>query len=153
MLWHQFGGTPMRRVNDWISWSVLVLTPLTVILLLLLAPDALSIWFWPVAIVATVYAFYSTLIIRYQIRTQAATLLAAKPALLHTTYQVHEKGVKMISGDEKLFLPWAEIERVREVGHLFLLFVSNETLLIVPKRSLPDEAAFRHLLRHVHKLA
>jgi hypothetical protein len=157
MLWYQFAGTPGRRINDFIGWSILVLTPPTIVLLLLLAPDALSIWFWPVAIVATAYAIYSTLIIRYQIRTQATTLLAEHPALLHTTYHVHDKGVKLLSMvgngmEEKLFLPWKEIQRVRQVGNSYLLFVSEEMLLIVPKRSLPDEAHFRTIVQAAGKL-
>ncbi|MCB0114696.1 MAG: hypothetical protein KDD84_11420, partial [Caldilineaceae bacterium] len=109
MLWHQFAGTWGKRINDFIGWSILVLTPLTIVLLLILAPDALSIWFWPVAVVATVYAIYSTIVMRYQIRRQAATILADHPLLQRTHYHVHEKGVKLtaVSGvdtEEKLFV-------------------------------------------------
>ncbi len=158
MLWHEFAGTIGRRINDFIGWSILVLTPLTIILLLLLAPDALSIWFWPVAIMATAYAVYSTLVMRYQIRKQAAILLAQRPALLHTRYHVHAKGVKLIGAgsveqEEKLFLPWNEIQRVHAVGQLYLLFVSDEMLLIVPKRSLPDETRFRAIVQQAGKLS
>jgi hypothetical protein len=158
MLWHQFSETPGKRLNDLISWMVIILTPLTIILLLWLAPDALSIWFWPVAIVAVSYALYSTFVIRYQIRKQAELLLAEKPALLKTVYRVHEKGIKLAGTaeagkDETLFIPWKEVERVKEVGKLYLLFVSQENFLIIPKRSLPDESAFRLLLQQAGKLA
>lgn len=151
MLWHQFARTSGRRINDLIGWSVLILTPLTIVLLLILAPDALSIWFWPVAIVAFVYATYSTILVRYQIRSQAASILAQHPALQQTRYQVHEKGIKLVGAgadatEEKLFLPWKEIQQVREVGALYLIFVSEETLLIIPKRALPDERQFRTIL-------
>jgi hypothetical protein len=151
MLWHQFRSTTGRRINDLIGWSVLILTPLTIVLLLLLAPDALSIWFWPVAIVASLYAFYSTIVLRYQIRGQAESILAQHPALQQARYQVHEKGIKLVGtgieeAEEKLFLPWKEIEQVREIGALYLLFVSEEMLLIIPKRTLPDEGNFRTIL-------
>ncbi len=148
MLWHQFRATPLKRINDMIAWAVLALTPLTVILLLLIAPDALSIWFWPVAIVAVLYALYSTLVIRYQIRTQATTLLAAKPALHQMRYHVHEKGIKLLGDGEAktLFLPWKEIALIQETGAIFLFFVDEEMILIVPKRSLPDLDQFRTLL-------
>lgn len=152
MLWHQFASTTGRRINDLIGWGVLILTPLTIALLLILAPDALSIWFWPVAIVAFVYATYSTIILRYQIRSQAAGILALHPALQQTHYQVHEKGIKLVGTgveevEEKLFLPWKEIQKVRQVGALYLIFVSEEMLLIIPKRALPDERQFRTILQ------
>jgi hypothetical protein len=158
MLWHHFSGTLGKRINDFIGWSILVLAPLTIVLLLILAPDALSIWFWPVAIVATAYAIYSTIFMRIQIRRQAATILADHPLLQQTIYQVHEKGVKLIAAEgvlkeEKLFLPWKEIARVREIGQLYLLFVSEEMLLIVPKRTLPNEERFRVILREAGKLS
>jgi hypothetical protein len=157
MLWHQFSGTVGKRINELVSWLVLILTPLTIVLLLWLAPDALSIWFWPVAIVAVSYAVYSTIVVRYQIRKQAEMLLAEKPALLQTRYRVHEKGVKLAAmaeggSDETLFIPWKEIERIDEVANLYLLFVSEDNILIIPKRSLPDETAFRLLLQQVDKL-
>lgn len=158
MLWHHFSSTLGKRINDFIGWSILVLTPLTILFLLILAPDALSIWFWPVAIVATTYAIYSTIFMRVQIRRQAATILADHPLLQQTIYQVHEKGVKLIAAEgvlkeEKLFLPWKEIAQVREIGQLYLLFVSEEMLLIVPKRTLPDEERFRGILREAGKLS
>lgn len=156
MLWHQFAGTLGRRLNDFIGWSILVLTPLTIAFLLLFAPDALTIWFWPVAIIATAYAIYSTLIIRYQIHTQAAALLAQHPALLHTTYLIHDKGMKLTTAaddEEKLFLPWKEIQQVRETKQSYLFFVEDERLLIVPRRTLPDEERFRAILRAAGKLA
>lgn len=158
MLWHHFSSTLGKRINDFIGWSILVLTPLTILFLLILAPDALSIWFWPVAIVATTYAIYSTIFMRVQIRRQAATILADHPLLQQTIYQVHEKGVKLIAAEgvlkeEKLFLPWKEIAQVREIGQLYLLFVSEEMLLIVPKRTLPNEERFRVILREAGKLS
>lgn len=157
MLWHQFAGSLGKRINDFIGWSILVLTPLTIVILLIVAPDALSIWFWPVAIVATTYAVYSTIVMRYQIRKQAAAILADHPLLQRTIYQVHEKGVKLTAADgvkqeEKLFLPWKEIHRVREVKQIYLLFVEEEMLLLIPKRTLPDEARFRAILREAGKL-
>lgn len=158
MLWHQFASTTGRRINDLIGWSVLILTPLTIVLLLLLAPEALSIWFWPVAIVASLYAFYSTIVLRYQIRGQAESILAQHPALQRARYQVHDKGIKLVDAgvedeEKKLFLPWKEIERVREIGALYLLFVSEEMLLIIPKRSLPDEGKFRTILEDAGMLS
>lgn len=150
MLWYQFRATPLKRLNEIIAWSVLILTPLTVLLLLLIAPDALSIWFWPVAIVAVLYALYSTLVIRYQIRSQARTLLADKPALRKTQYQVDATGIQMQEKEgtaaDAIFLPWSEVISVQETKALFLLFVDGETLLIVPKRSLKDVTAFRAFL-------
>lgn len=161
MLWHHFSSTLGKRINDFVGWSILVMAPLTIVLLLLLAPDALSIWFWPVAIVATAYAIYSTIFMRVQIRRQAAAILADHPLLQQTIYQVHEKGVKLIAVDgievdgiekeEKLFLPWKEIAQVQEIGQLYLLFVSDEMLLIVPKRTLPDEERFRSILQMANK--
>jgi hypothetical protein len=158
MLWHQFASTIGRRINDLIGWSILILTPVTIGLLLLLAPDALSIWFWPVAIIAFLYAFYSTLVLRYQMRSQAAAILAQHPALQQARYQVHEKGIKLVGmgiedTEEKLFLPWKEIEQVRELGALYLLFVSAEMMLIIPKRTLPDEANFRAILQSAGALS
>ncbi|MBX2997640.1 MAG: YcxB family protein [Caldilineaceae bacterium] len=157
MLWHQFASTTGRRINDIIGWGVLMLTPLTIVLLLLLAPDALSIWFWPVAIVAFIYASYSTLLLRYQIRNQAESILAQHPALQRAHYQVHEKGIKLVDTameeeEKKLFLPWKEIEQVRKIGDLYLLFVSAEMLLIIPKRALPDENQFRTILQSAGKI-
>lgn len=177
MLWHQYADTLGKRINDFVGWGVLVLTPVTIVLLLVLAPDALSIWFWPVAIIAFLYAAYSTLVIRYQIRQQARTLLQNHPLLASTHYQVHAKGVKLVSegtqaahelvevpnelGGEteeqekpvQLFLPWKTIDRVQSLPGLFLLFVSDETLLIVPERCLPDTKQFRAYARQAGKLS
>lgn len=158
MLWHQFAGSPGRRANDWAAWAILVAAPLTVVLLLLFAPDALSIWFWPVALLAFAYSLYSTLIVRYQIRKQAATLLETNPALARTEYHIHEKGVKLRSegtpGDTaSLFLPWKELEQVAESGECFLFFVNDETILIVPKRCVPDPPALRGLAQAAGKMS
>lgn len=156
MLWQQFASTPGKRLNDWAAWAILVAVPLTVVLLLLFAPDALSIWFWPVASLALLYSVYSTIVVRYQINRQAATLLHSNPALAHTRFVVHEKGVKLFSseaGQERsLFLPWKEIHRVAESGESFLFFVTDEDIFIVPKRCVGRIDELRGLLRRAGKV-
>jgi len=160
MIWHQFASTPGKRINDWAAWAILAAVPLTVLVLLLFAPDALSLWFWPVALLAFLYSAYTALAVRYQIGRQAATLLQTNPALARTHYHIHGKGIKLTSpgegGDENessnLFLPWKEIARVTESKESFLFFVTDENTLIVPKRSLADETAFRRLLRKAGKV-
>lgn len=156
MLWQQFAGTPGKRLNDWAAWAILFAVPLTVVLLLLFAPDALSIWFWPVAILALLYSAYSTIVVRYQINRQAATLFQTNPALARTRYLVHEKGVKLSSseaGEERtLFLPWKEIDRVAESGDSFLFFVNDENIFIVPKRCVGRIDELRGLLRRAGKV-
>jgi len=152
MLWHQFASSLGKRVNDWLGWAILAAVPLTVLLLLIFVPDALSFWFWPVALLALLYAAYSTLFIRRQIGQQAASLWQTNPALAHTRYHIHSKGMKLSSdevGDETngVFFPWKEVVRVAETGESFLFFVTDETILIVPKRCLADVNAFRRLLR------
>lgn len=154
MLWRQFASTPGRRINDLAGWAVLVLIPLTLILLLVFVPDGLSIWFWPVAILAFGYGVYSTLVMRRQIRREAESVLTANPVLARTHYRVHEKGIHASAvdasgGEVKLFLPWKKIEQVQELTNVYLLFVSDEEMLIVPKRCLPDEMAFRRLIDQV----
>jgi hypothetical protein len=160
MRWHQFGSTWQRRLNDWIAWSILVLTPITVGLLLWL--NALSIWFWPVAIVAVLYSLYSSVYLRHQLSRQAEAILAAHPALAQTQYRVHAKGIHLQSqvGDEaKLFVPWKRIAHVQELPDLYLIFVAPDhsappeesdqpdpdaaQMLVLPKRTLPDLEAFR----------
>ncbi len=174
MIWHQFASTPGKRLNDWAAWAILVCVPLTIILLLLFAPDALSIWFWPVALLALLYSAYSALLVRYQIRGQSATLLQTNPALKNTQYHIHSKGIKLTSttkpseengrgdgqeDDEEnnkstaLFLPWKEILKVAEYRESFLFFVTEENILIVPKRCVADESALRGLLRRAGKIA
>lgn len=156
MLWHQFASTLTRRINDWATWAILAAVPLTVVLLFIFAPDGLSFWFWPVALLALLYSAYSTLAVRYQIGRQAATLLQTNPALAQTRYHLHAKGVKLTSGEEggeatTLFLPWKEIERVAEFKESFLFFVTDESILIVPKRTLTNESGFRRLLQEAGK--
>ena len=153
MLWQQFASTPAKRLNDWAAWAILLAVPLTVVVLLIFAPDALSLWFWPVALLALLYSAYSTLALRYQIGRQAATLFQTNPALACTRYHVHAKGMKLTDAaaeDETngVFFPWKEVERVAEIKASFLFFVSNENILIVPKRCLTNESQFRQLLRH-----
>ncbi len=156
MLWQQFASTPAKRLNDWAAWAILLAVPLTVVVLLIFAPDALSFWFWPVALLALLYSAYSTLAVRYQIGRQAATLLQTNPALAHTRYHIHAAGVHLTGGEEggeatALFLPWKEIGRVAEFKESFLFFVTDENILIVPKRTLTDESAFRRLLQKAGK--
>lgn len=157
MLWYQFASTLGRRVNDWAVWSILVAVPLTVVALLVFLPDALSLWFWPVAILALLYSLYSTFVVRYQIGRQATTLFDTNPALAQTHYHVHAKGIKLTGGgeaeDATLFLPWKEIERVAESPQSFLFFVTDENILIVPKRCIRDDTAFRHLLLQAKKVS
>ena len=158
MLWHQYASTAGKRINDWAAWAILVAVPLTVILLLIFAPDALSFWFWPVAILALLYSFYSAVIIRRQIGQQASTLLQTNPVLAQTHYHIHEKVVKLTSAGkdgekQSLFLPWKEIERVAESRESFLFFVTDESILIAPKRCLADEAELRARLRRAGKIA
>ncbi|MBI3957422.1 MAG: YcxB family protein [Chloroflexi bacterium] len=156
MLWHQFASTPGKRMNGWAAWAILVAAPLTVVVLLAFAPDGLSFWFWPVAILALLYSAYSTLAVRYQIGRQAARLLQTNPALARTHYHLYAAGVQLTGGEEgdeaaSLFLPWKEIERVAEFRESFLFFVTDESILIVPKRTLTDETAFRRLLQKAGK--
>lgn len=158
MIWHQFAGTPGRRANGWAAWAILVAVPLTVLLLLRFAPDALTLWFWPVALLAFGYSLYSIAGVRYQIRRQAATLPATHPALARTEYHIHEKGIKLhsdtLAGDgASLFLPWKELDRVTESGESFLFFVNDETILIAPKRCVPDQSGLRRLAQTAGKLA
>ncbi len=158
MIWHQFASTPGKRLNDWAAWAILFAVPLTVVLLLLFAPDALSFWFWPVALLALLYSLYSTLIIRRQIGQQAATLWQTNPALAASRYHIHEKGIKVSAGAEdaetkSLFLPWKEIERVAESGESFLLFVTDENILILPKRCVADIPGLRQFLAQAGKRA
>jgi len=156
MLWYQFASTLGRRINDWAAWAILAVVPLTIVALLLFLPEALSLWFWPVAILALLYSLYSTLVVRYQIGRQAATLLDTNPALAQTHYHVHAKGIKLTSGEgeatTELFLPWKEIERVAESSESFLFFVTAENILIVPKRCAGDVTAFRRLLVKAKKI-
>lgn len=152
MIWHQFASTWPKRLSDWMAWAILGAVPLTVIVLLIFVPDTLSLWFWPVALLALLYSAYSTLGVRYQIGKQAATLLQTNPILTNTLYHVHEKGVKLTGATEAgepeaLFLPWKEIVRVAMFQESYLFFVNDETILIIPKRCLPDETAFRRRLR------
>ena len=154
MIWHQFASTWGKRLNDWLAWAILAAVPLTVLWLLIFVPGALSFWFWPVALLALLYAAYSTLAVRYQIKRQAATLFQTNPALAHTRYHFHGKGMKLTDaaaeGETKgVFFPWKEVERVAEIKESFLFFVSDENILIVPKRCLTNEAHFRQLLRHL----
>lgn len=157
MIWHQFASSLGKRVNDWLGWAILVAVPLTVILLLMFVPGALSFWFWPVALLALLYAAYSTLFIRRQIGRQAAGLLQTNPALAHTHYHFHEKGMKLTGKETNeeangVFFPWKEVEQVAEISDSFLFFVTDENILIVPKRCLADENAFRRLLRKAGKI-
>jgi hypothetical protein len=157
MIWHQFASTWGKRINDWLGWAILVAVPLTVLLLLIFVPGALSFWFWPVALLALLYAAYSTLAVRYQIKRQAATLFQTNPALAHTRYHFHGKGMKLTDaateGDTNgVFFPWKEVKRVADISESFLFFVSDENILIVPKRTLTDETAFRRLLRKAGKI-
>ncbi|MBX3050209.1 MAG: YcxB family protein [Caldilineaceae bacterium] len=151
MLWQQFASTMGKRVNDWAAWAILVLVPLTLLLLVIFAPDALSFWFWPVALLAFVYSLYSTLLIRYQIGRQAASLWQTNPALAHSHYHIHQKGIRVTAtGDgpdgEGLFLPWKEIKRVAESSESFLVFVTDEQILILPKRCVGDWERLRRLM-------
>lgn len=156
MIWHQFASSLGKRVNDWLGWAILVAVPLTVLLLLIFVPGALSFWFWPVALLALLYAAYSTLFIRRQIGRQAAALLQTNPALAHTHYHFHAKGMKLTDAqaDEEtngVFFPWKEVERVAETPESFLFFVTDENILIVPKRCISDAKAFRRLSDKVGK--
>lgn len=157
MIWHQFASSLGKRINDWLGWAILVAVPLTVLLLLVFAPDALSFWFWPVALLALLYSAYSTLFVRRQIGRQAATLLQSKPALARTRYHFHRKGMKLTDAlaegeTNGVFFLWKEVERVAEISESFLFFVTDENILIVPKRCLADESAFRRLLRTAGKM-
>ena len=161
MLWYQFASTLGKRVNDWAAWAILVAVPLTLLWLLIFVPGGLSLWFWPVALLALLYSVYSTLVVRYQIGRQAANLWQTNPALAHTHFHVHAKGIKLTSQledesedgkDSSLFLPWKEIGRVAESGESVLFFVTDETILIVPKRCLVDERGFRSLLHRAGKM-
>ncbi len=156
MIWHQFASSLGKRVNDWLGWAILAAVPLTILLLLIFVPDALSFWFWPVALLALLYSAYSTLFIRRQISRQAAALLQTNPALAHTCYHLHAKGMKLTDAqaDEEtngVFFLWKEVERVAETPESFLFFVSDENILIVPKRCISDAKAFRRLLDKVGK--
>lgn len=155
MNWYQFTRTPLRRLNGLVAWSVLLLTPVLVVLLFWRAPEALTIWFWLLALMAFTYALYSTVGLRYQIGKQAETILESKPALVRTEYRVHAKGIHMgaasASADlDSLFLPWKAVSHVQELDDLFLLFVNDDDILIFPKRSLPSVDEFRRFgQRHV----
>jgi len=146
MLWYQFASTPGKRVNDLIAWAILVLTPVSIAAFGLVAPEALSIWFWIVAVVAFLYAAYSALLIRRQIFRQAANLPTERPALANAIYRLDAKALHLTSGDQDLTLAWAEIDHVKELSDLFLLFFSAEDLLIIPKRCVPDLGQFRSLI-------
>lgn len=145
MLWFQFASTPGKRINDLIGWAILVLTPISIIAFALQAPEALSLWFWIVAAIAFLYAAYSTLLIRRQIYQQAANLPTQRPALANAAYRLDKQGITLQSGDEKMTLSWSEIDHVKELSDLFLLFFSEEDLLIIPKRAIPDLEEFRRL--------
>jgi len=146
MLWHQFASTPGKRINDLIGWAILVLTPVSIVAFALRAPEALSIWFWIVAAVAFLYAGYSTLLIRRQIYQQAANLPTERPALANAVYDVDRTALHLTSGDETLSLDWSEIDHVKELADLYLVFFSEEDLLIIPKRCIPDVGQFEALL-------
>lgn len=153
MVWFQFASSMGKRINDYIGWVVLVLAPLMILFYLLVAPEALTIWFWPIAVIAIGYAAYSTLFVRYQIRQRANALPETHPILAHTRYRIHEKGINLRDAEAenpeaKLFLPWKEIQDVRELPDLFLLFTSTETILIIPKRCVPNLDHFRRLAQH-----
>jgi hypothetical protein len=160
MIWHQFASTPGKRLNDWAAYAILAAVPLSVVVLLLFAPDALSLWFWPVALLAFLYSAYSALVVRYQIGRKAETLLQTNPALARTHYHIHGKGIKLTGtgegGEESeasnLFLPWKEIARVAEFKESFLFFVTDENILIVPRRCLAGETGFRRLLGKAGKV-
>lgn len=150
MIWYQFARTPARRLNTLVAWAVLLLTPLLILMLAWRAPEALSIWFWLLAVVAVAYALYSTVGLHYQIAKQADTLLGMKPALVRTAYRVHTKGIHLraeagSSDVESLFLPWKKVSHIEEMSSLFLLFMNESDILIIPKRSLPSVDRFRHL--------
>ena len=152
MAWRQFASTPKRRMNDWAGWAVLVLMPLTVLFLLLVAPDALSVWFWPVAVLAFAYGLYSTLLMRLQIRREARSILAANPLLADMDVHIHEKGIHVSGTDAdghrvKTFLPWKQIVRAQALRDVYLFFITDEKILILPKRCLPDEASLQRLIR------
>ncbi len=146
MLWHQFGSTPGKRINDLIGWAILVLTPISIITFALRAPEALSVWFWIVAAIAFLYAAYSTLLIRRQIYGQAANLVTERPALANATYRLDDTVLHLTAGDETLTLEWSEIDHVKELSDLFLIFFTAEDLLVLPKRCIPDLAQFRDLV-------
>ncbi len=146
MLWHQFAGTPAKRINDLVGWAILALTPISIIAFALKAPEALSIWFWIVAAIAFVYAAYSTLLIRRQIYQQAANLPTERPALANATYRLDGKALHLTNGDQELSLTWAEFENFRELSDLFLLFFSAEDLLVIPKRCVADVDEIRSFI-------
>ncbi len=153
MHWHQFASSLGKRINDYIGWMVLILAPLMIAFYLVVAREALSLWFWPMAIIAILYAAYSTLLVRYQIRQRARLLRQTHPVLAQARYKVHAKGIHLTGpatdGEEaRLFLPWKEIQAVRELPDMFLFFVSESegNILIVPKRCLPDVDRFRALI-------
>ena len=143
MLWHQFGSTLGKRINDMIGWAILVLTPISIVAFAFRAPEALSLWFWIVAAIAFVYAAYSTLLIRRQIYQQAANLPTERPALVNATYILSGMALRLANGDQDLELAWTEFDRFHELSDLFLLFFSAEELLVIPKRCVPDVAEFR----------
>ncbi len=156
MHWHQFASSLGKRINDYIGWMVLILAPLMIAFYLVVAREALSLWFWPMAIIAVLYAAYSTLLVRYQIRQRARLLPQTHPVLAQARYRIHAKGIHLTGPSPdapegqaaKLFLPWKEIQAVRELPDMFLLFVSESegNILIIPKRCLPDVDGFRQLI-------
>ena len=146
MLWHQFAGSPAKRINDLIGWAILVLTPISIITFALRAPEALSIWFWIVAAIAFLYAAYSTLLIRRQIYQKAANLPTERPALVNAAYRLDGKALHLTSDGEELSLDWAEFDHFKELSDLFLLFFSAEDLLVIPKRCVPSVDEIRSFI-------
>lgn len=153
MLWHQYGRTPGRRFADFVGWGVLVLTPILVAVLWILAPEALSPWFLVIAALVYLYALYTTLVVRYQIRRRAQTLPHTHPHLARVHYQVHGKGLRLQAetdpeeAPKSLFLPWHEVSQVVRLPGLYVLFVGQEDVLVVPERCVPDRERFEAFLR------
>lgn len=146
MLWSQFASTLGRRINDWVGWAILILTPIAVILFLVVAPEALSVWFWLVAAMALSYAFYTSVIMRRQIRQQATTLLESHPALASARYRLTAHTLWLQHGETEVKLRWRDMSRMKELSTLFIFFFSDEETLIVPKRCISDLAHFRKLV-------
>lgn len=146
MLWRQYASTPGRRLNDWVSWAILFLTPLTVILFWMVAPEALSVWFWLVAVMALSYAFYAAVLVRRRIQQEAASLAETHPALAATHYRLSSHTLWLHHGEDELKLRWRDLVQAQELNALFLLFFSAEETLLVPKRCIPDLNRFRALV-------
>ncbi len=152
MLWHQYRRSAGRRFADLVGWGVLVLTPALVVALWLLAPEALSPWFWGIAGLAYLYALYTTVVVRLQIRARARGMARTHPLLRRVLFRVHRRGIHLEALDTEgepptLFVPWREVTQVARLPDLYVLFVGpGDTVLVIPVRCVPDRARLERLL-------